>query len=296
MEADERGGSTLVEPRVVFLAGTTKGGTSTLYLWLNQHPKIALSKVKELHYFCECPAEHLRVAASLGEYQAFLSTEAPVTGEASPCYLFYPSTPEKIAAQYPEAVILISLRDPVERFWSHYLMNEIYRPTGLSAEAVLEGCLRRGRTDALEDIFGVGLYRHQVERYRETFGRERVKVTFLEEMEADPDRTIESLFGFLGLEPVSVNTAIRDKQYVEPRGAVGEMFLRKPAIRRLGVRLIPSTARRMLRTRVLGTPSKPAMPASLRERLQALYRDDASALGADLGRELPWEWLSRVGA
>ena len=276
----------------VFLAGTTKGGTSTLHLWLNQHPQIALSKVKELHYFCECPAPHLRAADTFGEYQRFLSSEAPVTGESSPCYLFYPKTPWRIASHYPNARILISLRDPVERFWSHYLMNEIYRPTGLSAESVLDECLARGRTNALEDLFGVGLYRDQIERYAETFGRDHLLVTFLEDMEGDPEATLASVFSFLDLDPAPINTSILDKQYAEPRGAIGKVFLRNPSLRRFGVRLIPPSVRRLLRTRILGTPSKPPMPESLRERLEALYRADSLGLAADLGRRVPWNWAS----
>jgi hypothetical protein len=279
------------QQQLVFLAGTTKGGTSTLHLWLNQHPQIELSKRKELHYFCECPAPHLRAADNFGDYTKLFSENAPVTGESSPCYLFYPKTPTNIASQYPDALILISLRDPVERFWSHYLMNEIYRPTGMSPEAVLEACLTRGRTNAIEDILGVGLYRDQVDRYSDTFGRDRLKVIFLEDMESDPAGTVESVFKFLDLEPVPVNTAIRDKQYAEPRGPVGRMFLRTPQVRRIGVRLIPPPARRWLRTRILGVPSKPPMPPALRQRLQALYRDDCLALEESLGRALPWKWL-----
>ncbi len=267
------------------------GGTSTLHLWLNRHPQIGLSKPKELHYFCECPAPHLRAADNFDDYTSFLAEDVPVTGESSPCYLFYPKTPGKIASHYPDALILISLRDPVERFWSHYLMNEIYRATGLTPEAVLEACLARGRTNALEDIFGMGLYHDQVQRYADTFGRDRLLVTFLEEMEADPEGTLGSVFKFLDLEPVRVNSAIRDKQYAEPRGAIGRMFLRNPGVRRIGVRVTPPPVRRWLRTRILGTPTKPTMPPTLRERLQTLYRDDCLALEESLGRALPWQWV-----
>ena len=277
----------------VFLAGTTKGGTSTLHLWLNQHPQIELSRRKELHYFCQCPAPHLRVADTFADYTGFFSETAPITGESSPCYLFYPQTPIDIAARYPEALILISLRDPVERFWSHYLMNEIYRPTGMAPEAVLDACLTRGRTNALEDLFGVGLYRDQIERYSTTFGRDHLKVTLLEEMESDPAGTVEAVFKFLDVEPVPVNTAIRDKQYAEPRGSIGRIFLRTPAVRGAGVRLVPPPARRWLRTRILGTPRKPPMPSVLRQRLQDLYRGDCLALEDDLGTALPWRWLTQ---
>jgi hypothetical protein len=274
----------------LFVVGTTKGGTSTLHLWLNQHPRIELASKKELHFFCKCPAPHLRSANDLGEYQALLSTSAQVAGEASPCYLFYPHTPLEISHTYPQARILASLRDPVERFWSHYLMNEIYRPTGLAPEAVLERCILQGRTNALDDLFGVGLYREQVERYISVFG-ENFRVLFLEEIEEDPVGTFNSIVEFLSLDPFSPRTTTRDKQYTEPRGRLGHLFLRNPTIRRAGVRVLPPKARRALRTKVLGRPSKPPMPGGLKHRLRDLYYDDCRDLADLLGRELPWKWV-----
>ena len=283
------------EPRVyLFIVGTTKGGTSTLHLWLNQHPRISLASRKELHFFCKCPAPHLRAARDLDEYHALLSTNAEVAGEASPCYLFYPHTPRELITTFPHARVLASLRDPVERFWSHYLMNEIYRPTGLAPEAVLEKCLSQGRTNALEDLFGVGLYREQVERYAAIFG-ENFRVVFLEEMEEDPRSTLDSIVEFLRLEPFTLSRTVRDKQYTEPRGRVGHLLLRTPSIRKVGVWVLPPPARRVLRTRILGRPTKPPMPAGLKMRLQELYYDDCRDLANLLGRDIPWKWV-RSGA
>jgi hypothetical protein len=70
------------EPNL-FIAGTTKGGTSSLRMWLGQHPQISLSEPKELHFFCGCPNPELRAAADLDEYLAFFP-ESEVRGEASP--------------------------------------------------------------------------------------------------------------------------------------------------------------------------------------------------------------------
>src|SRR3990172_7165408 len=99
-----------------FLAGTTKGGTSTLYLWLSQHPDIFLPPRKELHYFCSCP-ERLKVAHTWDEYLEFFgSGDERIVGEASPCYLYYPAIAGAISQKVPKAKILASLRDPVERF------------------------------------------------------------------------------------------------------------------------------------------------------------------------------------
>jgi hypothetical protein len=278
------------DTRYLFLVGATKAGTSTLHLWLNQHPDIELSQPKELHYFCSCPAPHLKVATTFSMYLEHLFTDSPVTGESSPCYLYYPKVPWLLADHFPDCQILVSLRDPVERYWSHYLMNEVYRPTGLSPERLLEVCLERGRSDALSDLYGVGLYSEQLQRLLDVFGRKRVKTLFLEEIEADPTSAMGSVFDFLDLPGASVDTRERDKQYVEPRGSIGKLALRNPTVRKIGVRLIAPPLRRILRTRFLGVPKKPEMPANLRKRLSELYADDSRDLENLLGRQLPWAW------
>jgi hypothetical protein len=274
----------------LFIAGTTKGGTSSLQMWLNQHPQISLTEPKELHFFCNCPNPDLRAATDLDDYLGRFS-DSPVTGEASPCYLYERATAEAIADHFPTALIVISLRDPVERFWSHYLMNEVYRPTGLGPEAILRQCLERGRSNALDDLFGMGLYGQQVSNYIDVFGLEQLEVTFLESLASRPDHELSSVLEFLGVEAVSLDTSGRDKEYVVPRGPLGRLLLHNPRVRNVGVRLLAAPVRRFLRTRILGDPSrKPRIPRDLQRSLRELYRVDCNLLEDILGRPLPWDW------
>jgi hypothetical protein len=274
-----------------FILGTTKGGTSTLHLWLRQHPDVELAEPKELHYFCQCPNPKLRVAESIDEYLQHFSSTAPVRGEASPCYLYDRSTIQAISRRFPEARYLVSLRDPVDRFWSHYLMNEVYRPTGLQPEAVLESNLERGPCDALNDLFGMGLYGSQLRDAYDLLGRDRVHVTFLERLGSDPEGEVERILNFLGLRHEPIDVSVRDKLYVEPRGPLGRLFLRNRLARRLGVAVLPAPARRFLRTQVLGDPAgKPTAPEGLVERLRELYTADSRLLEELLGESVPWSW------
>lgn len=277
----------LVNPNF-FLVGTTKGGTSSLDLWLRQHPEVGTPRRKEMHFFCECPNPKLKGASTMEQYRAAFP-KATAVGESSPCYLYYPDTPKELA-QFPEARIIVSLRDPVERFWSHYLMNEVYRPTGRPAEAILADNLAQGRTNALEDLFGVGLYAEQVSRYREVFD-DAMAVLFLEEISADPGGVVAELISFLGLGPIELDTSERDKEFVEPRGPISQFLLRNPTSRAVANLIVPAAVRRRLKTRVLGDPARrPPVPGDLAQRLRKLYRADSRALESLLGRPLPWDW------
>jgi hypothetical protein len=268
-----------------FLVGTTKGGTSSLDLWLRGHPDVATPKRKEMHFFCPCPSPKLHIANSLEEYLTFFPAGKAV-GESSPCYLYYADIPARLA-QFPEVRIIVSLRDPVERFWSHYLMKENYSPTGLTATDVLDRNLQDGRTNALEDLLGLGLYAEQLERYLDVFG-ESVLVLFLEETAADPRLAMTHVQEFLGLQAIDLDTSKRDKEYAAPRGPLGRYLLQRPGPRALGNHLLPAGVRRVLKTTVLSERVRPAVPEELRRRLQGLYAADSRRLKGLLGRELPW--------
>jgi hypothetical protein len=249
-----------------------------------------MTKRKELHFFCRCPNPKLRAAQDLSSYRRLFG-EGTIVGESSPCYLYYLDTPERIKAAFPSARILVSLRDPVARFWSHYLMNEVYRSRGRSPEAILDERGGDGLKDAIHDLFGVGLYAEQLTRWGSVFAPERTMVVFLEDMITDPEAVLDRTFEFMSVSPWSVNTAIRDKEYVEPRGILGRLALRQPATRRIGKAFLPTGIRRVLRTRVLGdTSKKPSPPPALVERLQDMYRSDSQRLEEILQRPLPWSW------
>lgn len=268
-----------------FLVGTTKGGTSSLDLWLRGHPDVATPKRKEMHFFCTCPSPKLHIADSLEEYLTFFP-DGKAVGESSPCYLYYPDIPARLA-QFPGVRIIVSLRDPVERFWSHYLMKENYSPTGLTATEVLDRNVEEGRTNALEDLLGLGFYAEQLERYLDVFD-ESVLVLFLEETSADPRLAIKHVQDFLGLQAIDLDTSKRDKEYAAPRGPLGRYLLQNPGPRALGNFLLPAGMRRVLKTTVLGVRAKPDMPEELRLRLQDLYAADSRRLEELLGRDLPW--------
>ena len=274
-----------------FLVGTSKSGTSTLHLWLSQHPDIYLSPRKELHFFCSCPP-HLRAAGSWEEYLSlFQNAQTTIVGEASPCYLYYRDLPQDLLQRCPAAKILISLRDPVERFWSHYLMNRTYRDRYPDPQMLLDQWETGPPAIAPDDLVGVGMYGAQLERFQRAFAPSQLKVVFLEEMAANPDALVADVLSFLQVESRKLNTGQQDKVYVKGKNQLARLFLETAAIRRLGVALLSPRVRRYLKYRVLGTSdSKPDVPEDLELTLRKIYRKDSLRLEGLLGRSLPWQW------
>ena len=141
-----------------FVIGAAKCGTTTLYARLSQHPEVFLSPLKEPNYYSRSDLNPARFSKAFkantkldltdylaqsdplpemqvgfvrdeGQYARLFSgaTDAHrVVGECSTSYLWSPSAPAALHAAHPDAKIVVALRDPVERIYSHYLMARKY--------------------------------------------------------------------------------------------------------------------------------------------------------------------------
>lgn len=112
----------------VFVAGAQKSGTSSLFEFLCQHPDF----VPPL-FGTHAPGENPKEIAFYDHENNFIKgfdwylTQYPnqktrITGDGTPDYVWYPSAFERMAADWPDAKIVLSLRDPVTRTFSNYKM------------------------------------------------------------------------------------------------------------------------------------------------------------------------------
>src|SRR5690349_3699828 len=108
------------------IIGAQRGGTTSLYNYLQAHPNIHSASIKEVHFFdrkfqkgvhwyrAHFPMRLTKVYAGRFRHEGF------VTGEASPAYLFHPQVPERIARLLPRVKLIVLLRNPVDRAYSQY--------------------------------------------------------------------------------------------------------------------------------------------------------------------------------
>jgi len=124
--AGQRSGCALLDGRLrcrpnFLVIGVTKAGTTALYRYLRQHPRVGASAVKEPAYFGSSNATTLSLRAYLALFPA---CEACARGEATPSYAWRNSAPAAALAASQllgRAVRLLMLvREPVERAASHY--------------------------------------------------------------------------------------------------------------------------------------------------------------------------------
>ena len=199
----------MTTPRVTFLiAGVQKGGTTALFDYLLEDPAIALSDVKEVHFFDDETRDWAR--PDYGAYHAqFPDPKGRSCGEATPIYVYWPNALERIRVYNPAMRLILTLRDPVERAWSHWRMEY-----GRGAETEpFAWCIREGRQRLFDarpwghhreySYVERGFYAEQLDRLFALFPREQVMLLRAEDLRADPDLALSEVRDFLGLDELA---------------------------------------------------------------------------------------------
>ena len=197
----------------VIIAGARRSGTTSLYNYLGQHPKIGLARQgakREVHFydrFCDNGVAWYK--------QQFVS--AKHTLDKSPTYFQVPDVPKRIKRTFPNSRIIISLRHPVDRAYSDFAKRrkEGYEkrrwPKAVNAE-MIENYSSDPYWMSQLHLFGYlarSDYGPQLERWFDTFDAKQIMVIQYEFWIANIQKVMNEVFWFLGLEPVRVKTEKR---------------------------------------------------------------------------------------
>lgn len=201
------------------IIGAMKCGTTSLYRQLIQHPQIASARRKEVHYFDwyfdkgEAWYRGQFPVASWAS-RSIESDQRLITGEASPYYLFHPQAPRRVHEMLPEVKLIVLLRNPVDRAWSHFHHVVDRNGETLSFEEALKAESKRlaGEREKLEkdpvyrsfeyqkhSYQSRGIYVDGLEAWMRYFDPSRFLILRSEDFFADPPRVFDQTLRFLGL-------------------------------------------------------------------------------------------------
>ena len=208
-----------------FIVGAARSGTTSLEQYFRSHPEVYMAPRKETHYFAahRFPAhfkgpgdDHLnsKIVRDETQYSQLFAHAAgkKAIGEASAFYLSVPGTAERIAQAVPDAKILITLREPVARAYSAYmLLRRDNRETlGFAESLSLEAERKQQDFEPMWWYRELSLYSRQVKCYLDIFGVRQVKVLLYDELFANPTSVLRDVFTFLGIRAdVTIDTSVR---------------------------------------------------------------------------------------
>jgi hypothetical protein len=285
-------GATKRLPSFVII-GAAKSGTTSLYHYLDQHPDVFMSPVKETNFFAwSGQGEHWGrdyipfPVRTLEEYEALFADagDARAVGEASPLYLETPGAAARIHELLPDARLVVILREPVARARSAYAMR------------VRKGVERRGLAEAFAadpSYLAHGRYHALLAPFYDAFPADRILVLEFGEFRRDTAGVMRTVHRFIGVDPdFQADLSATHNEGGFPRSRLINRLLYNPFVRRRVAAAVPDVIRRAARAvwrRNLAAP--PSLAAPEEARLRAQFRDDTVRLSALTGRDFS-SWLA----
>lgn len=218
------------------IIGAERCGTTSLYNYLAQHPSVVPAARKDIHFF------NVNYRRGAGWYRTHFPTllskysharrkQGFATGDSTPSYCFSPHAPRRVFELLPGVKLLLLLRDPVERAYSHYHMalRDGYETLPF-AEALerederLRGELERMLEDEsyyssprhLYSYLSRGIYADQLKLWLDRFSRDQMLVLKSEDLYENPPRIMKRVQQFLHLPLVELTDHRKHNQALYP--------------------------------------------------------------------------------
>lgn len=273
-----------MKPDFLYL-GPDKSGSTWLYEVLRQHPECYVAMCKDIYYFDQY---YDRGMEWYEEFFSDVPSSALAVGELSHGYLFSEQAAERIRKDLPGVRLMTTLRNPVERSFSHYLY--------LLSSGLVTGTFE----DVLENRPGVirsSLYSEPVSIYLDRFGREQLHVFLFDDLKNDPKAFAENVFRVLGLgDADGIDYGRKVRAARKARSPFAARLAKQAAVfaRDMGFARLVGTVKRGPLARVLygdfKNDDKPVMAADTRKRLADRFAPDVVELEKLLGVNLS-HWL-----
>lgn len=198
--------------------GAQHGGTTAFFDYLSQHPQLAPSFHKEVHFFDGGSKKEDIFEKGEAWYRGHFPRrrdfpEGALVFEASPLYIFHPLAPARISSLLPSVKLIALLRNPTERALSHYFnargknrdsapMLEVFqRDEQKLLEMPAIDAQRKTDHRFLRDSYkSRGHYAEQLKRYLQYFSKEQILLLASEDLFRDTHQTLRSAFEFLGVD------------------------------------------------------------------------------------------------
>ncbi len=270
--------------------GAPKCGTTSLHLYLSEHPEIFMTEQKEIHFFLSDDAHWGTWNRGLEWYSSLFKAgkSYPMRGEASPGYVIEGQTEDaakKISEVLPEVKLIYLIRDPIRRTKSHFLESYFlgYLPKGICLDDIISN---RGINDRPHDFYYkdfvyTSLYNRQLRLLLKHHDLNNIFIATQEQLQTQPQRILTEIFNFLGIDsafiPMSLNTRLNVSSEKQKRVIDPLRFLSNSSLYRKLSAHVPDgfkDAYRKVISKVVDVNKLTELSIENEEHLQSLFRTD----------------------
>lgn len=207
--------------------GAYKCGTTWLAGIAAQHPEICFSSIKEVNYFNRKSRKDVLNRSfdmPLEYYRSFWPKNIPANnkvGEFSPAYFCDKEAPKKIKKYFPKVKLIVVLRDPVERAFSHYLFDKNTRSDSFKkAVKTYEFLLKNSK------------YYENLKKYYDLFPKSQIKAFLFDDIKSNPEKVTKEFYKFINVNPnfkpnLDAKNITGSEKYAWLRGLL-DFFVRFP--------------------------------------------------------------------
>ena len=306
------------KPDNFYIVGAEKSGTTSLYHYLDKHPDVYMSPIKEPHYFCKdiryenfsknyreevyfdvkkylkkmvLEKKHIAYIDNFEEYSQLFRerVKEKVVGEISTGYLYSEVASEEIYKFDSEAKIVMILRDPIERAFSHWMMD--LRGSNVCRSSFSEA-IKKDQVNN-DGIWGrshlyieLGLYYKQVKRYLNIFPREQVLVFLYDDLKHHPVTFFKRLFDFLDVEYLSIDVEQRYNSASLAKYPALSARLKKIKMNQLAAKCLPGNFKEKIKRTLFNSDNLPKLTSYDRANSLCYFEDDIILFEELIGRDL----------
>jgi len=184
------------------VGGVQKGGTTALYTYLNEHPNICMATQKELHFF-----DNERFFLNKPDYTWYHSFFNPnlaskLLGEATPIYIYWKNSPQHILEYNPNMKWILTLRNPIDRAFSHWNMERSRGKENFSFWDAIQNEEERCKSalpyqHRIYSYTSRGFYLEQLKRLWQHFPKKNILILKYENLKNEPQQTLINICDFL---------------------------------------------------------------------------------------------------
>ncbi len=277
------------------ICGTMKGGTTSLYHYLKDHPEIYFPRIKEVHYF------NSNYHKGIEWYKRFfrgVTLRHKAIGEVTPAYMYFEDVPERIHEVLPDVKLIFILRNPIKRAYSHYWHSvrrgaeflPFEEAIKIEKERISKGRPYKGWYSYLDR----GKYIQQIKRFLKYFSKDQMLILITEELNQNLRENIMKVFKFINVECNFYNPNWKNKRYnpgMSPRNLTLQLTLNKigAQVNKVGKgyrKLLSIIRKNNLARKLLFVPGYPKMSYETMINLDKYFKKYNQKLETFLGKKL----------
>lgn len=269
------------------IVGPQKCATTWLYDCLYEHPEVLMPETDSVHYF--------DIFYEEGEkwYSDYFSDYdgERVIGEETPTYIRDEMAPKRIAETLPDVKLIFTLRNPIDRAFSHWWHEKSKGKHSFEFSEVLQNY------DLYQNWIVPGFYYRHLTRFTQHIPRDQIKICFFDDLVEDDSAYVQDVYSFLDVDddyvPSLINQKVNEGRFrgVNRESIYGSMVsVYTKVAPEAAIDIFRPLHRRFMEILASQTEYDEGMDEEIRERLERQYVNDIGSLSEYVGRDLN-HWL-----